>query len=359
MLWKNRLYWVQRDKVDSVGEAPELASTLHECFGRRVTRWLQSGLLQLPDVIFLLNVDDNAPRVCGPGKTCAVHPLSVGKTIDHTGPDEDILVPQLMWQSNSYHYAAWGLKKDVAFFRGNTFCSGKWVNPVPNCSVACPRNYLAWRSDRDARDNRQPRYLEAGIVEKADMWWLQDTNPLSRAAMEACNPEPLPILDRVPMAEHAKYKYLLHLEGITYSSRLNQLMLTNSLVLLQRQPFVEYFYRSLRPGVHYVPFWNVTPNATAGRLDDIYDVIDDLRRRDHADPRDLQRIIAAAQDFAHKFTTGSGRARYLREALTRYKSLFSDMDPYLEQFVAGLKAKGYMQPTNGTLLTNGSVDAHG
>ncbi len=43
--------------------------------------------------------------------------------------------------------------------------------------------------------------------------------------------------------EHARYRYLLHLDGASSSSRLGLLMSTDSLVLKQRSPYVEYFTR--------------------------------------------------------------------------------------------------------------------
>ncbi|KAG2497138.1 hypothetical protein HYH03_004729 [Edaphochlamys debaryana] len=244
----------------------------------------------------------------------------------------------LFFGGNTFYSLPWHLKRDQAYFRGIPFCSGIWKQTVPGCAVACPRTFYAWRSDLDARTNRTPSYLDVGIVEPPHMPWVNDTN--EKQGYINCNPDALPVFERTAMSRHAKYKYLLHLEGIAYSSRLSQLMLTNSLVLFQRQPFLEWFYRSLRPGVHYVPFWNATIFANNGSLLDVYDIIDDLRRRDEKDPRDLQRMITAANNFAMKFTTATGRARYLREALTAYRALFIDMDPYLEQFVAGLKAQG-------------------
>ena len=53
----------------------------------------------------------------------------------------------------------------------------------------------------------------------------------------------------------------------------------------------------MKPDVHYVPFWNATNKWT---MDDIYDVIADLRRRDASDPESIQRIVREAQSFALK-----------------------------------------------------------
>ncbi|PNH11214.1 KDEL motif-containing protein 2 [Tetrabaena socialis] len=117
-----------------------------------------------------------------------------------------------------------------------------------------------------------------------------------------------------------------------------QLMLTNSVVLFQRQPFIEYFYRSLKPWVHYIPFWNET-----GRdMDDVYAVVGELRRRDAREPAAVQAIVAEAQSFAIRFTLAPARFQYLKQALQSYKELFGpSMDSFLESFVAGLRARGF------------------
>ncbi|KAG2497139.1 hypothetical protein HYH03_004730 [Edaphochlamys debaryana] len=349
LVWKNKLYWVERDHVQSVGSAPQDASDQIKSFGIRVTRWLTRGHLQLPDVLFMINVEDNRPRWCGPKQECVVPLISLGKTMDHEGNDTDILVPQLFFGDNTFYYHPWELKKDVAYFRGVPFCSGYWWNVSDTCLVACPRTYLAWRSDLDARTNRTPSYLDVGIVEPATLPWVNDTQGELYQKMKGCQPDSIPTVPRVGMWRHARYKYLLQLEGITFSCRLSQLLMTNSLVLFQRQPFVEYFYRSLRPWVHYVPFWTAKAHSRGdwNSLDDVYGVIDGLRRREQQDPKEVHRMVAAANAFATKFTTSYGRARYLKDALTAYKDLFPDMDQYLAQFVEGLKANGTWTSTGG------------
>ncbi|PNH09244.1 O-glucosyltransferase rumi [Tetrabaena socialis] len=108
-------------------------------------------------------------------------------------------------------------------------------------------------------------------------------------------PEAPPVVPRTPLAHHSYYKWLLHLEGISASSRLSQLFLTNSVVLLQQQPFIEYFYRSLRAWTHYVPFWN---GSSPSGMGDVYGVVEALRRREAEQPETLQAIVRAAQGFA-------------------------------------------------------------
>lgn len=66
--------------------------------------------------------------------------------------------------------------------------------------------------------------------------------------------------------------------------------------------------RSLRPLVHFVPFWNA---STAAGLIDVYDVVSELRQLDQQDPSYVQRIIHEAQTFAMKCVSGVGAVREL------------------------------------------------
>lgn len=49
--------------------------------------------------------------------------------------------------------------------------------------------------------------------------------------------------DYTHIRDHAHYRYLLHLDGASASYRLGLLLSTDSLVLRQRSPYVEYFTR--------------------------------------------------------------------------------------------------------------------
>ena len=45
-----------------------------------------------------------------------------------------------------------------------------------------------------------------------------------------------------------------------------------------------------------------------------------------------------------RYLSLSSRARYLRDALQSYKSLFEDMDPFIEQLVARMRERGFRIP---------------
>ncbi|KXZ47842.1 hypothetical protein GPECTOR_32g454 [Gonium pectorale] len=305
LIYNNRIYWPTRTDVGGT-EHPHLASP-----------YVSAG-----------------PRWCAPSRNCSVPLLSLIKSVgEPDGDDTDLLIPQFLNGAAAAPTYPWHMKKDVAFFRGAPFCSGYWIKrQLTRCANLCPRAYLAHLSALDADANRQPPVLDVGLVEP----YVVGPGP------DECVPTAPPVVPRVPLANHSYYRWLLHVEGVTASNRLSQLLLTNSLVVSQHAstPWVEWYYRSLRPGVHFVPFWNTTPAGA----DDVYDVISELRRRDAEDPSHAQRIIGAAQRFAARLTGFHARVRYLADALAAYKALFADMDPFLEQYVGQLRARGFKIP---------------
>jgi protein glucosyltransferase len=53
--------------------------------------------------------------------------------------------------------------------------------------------------------------------------------------------------------------------------------------------------RSLKPNVHYVPFWNVTSQPN-----DLLGVVSDVHAIDKSDPASLQAMVAESMQFAIK-----------------------------------------------------------
>ncbi|KAG1671399.1 hypothetical protein FOA52_011896 [Chlamydomonas sp. UWO 241] len=62
----------------------------------------------------------------------------------------------------------------------------------------------------------------------------------------------VPLVPPVPIEQHARWRYLLSADGQGASWRLAKLLALDSIVLKVRSSSIEYFYRSLRDGVHYV-----------------------------------------------------------------------------------------------------------
>jgi protein glucosyltransferase len=59
----------------------------------------------------------------------------------------------------------------------------------------------------------------------------------------------------VPGPSKCRYKFLVHLDGITASYRLYKLMHADSPVLKQESPYREHFTRSLKPYTHFIPIF--------------------------------------------------------------------------------------------------------
>ncbi|KAG2452340.1 hypothetical protein HYH02_003364 [Chlamydomonas schloesseri] len=302
-----------------------------DAFFKQLQPLLDRGDVQMPDAVFTFNVEDNQPRWCGPSANCTVPLLSIIKTVDEaSGNDTDILIPQFLYLAKSTYHYPWHLKKDVAFFRGTPFCSSWWADKFDSkCTAPCTRAWLAYLSMQDEQQGRGQSVLDVALV-------------VPYEGSSSCITQKPPVKKHLPLANHTYYKYLLHLEGHTTSFRLGMLFHTNSLVLYQNQPFLGHYTRSLRPHVHYVPFWNTTPRGQG--MEDIYDVMQAVRHKDSVFPQDIQHIIREAQQFAVKFLSLSARARYLRDALLAYKSLFEDMDPFIEQLVARMRERGFRIP---------------
>lgn len=58
----------------------------------------------------------------------------------------------------------------------------------------------------------------------------------------------------VRMEDHAVHKYIVDVDGNSFSTRFKNLLLTNSLVFKQKSPYKEWYYDVLEPGVHYIEF---------------------------------------------------------------------------------------------------------
>lgn len=74
--------------------------------------------------------------------------------------------------------------------------------------------------------------------------------------------------------EHCKYKYLFNYRGVAASFRFKHLFLCKSLVFHVGDQWLEFFYPSLKPWVHYVP---INPRASQ---EDIKQLINFFKEHD-------------------------------------------------------------------------------
>ncbi|KAL6754434.1 hypothetical protein V8C86DRAFT_2437713 [Haematococcus lacustris] len=103
----------------------------------------------------------------------------------------------------------------------------------------------------------------------------------------------------IHLAEWTLWKYLVHTDSITASSTLATLLGSSSLVLKQRSPYIEYYYRSLQPGRLFHEF--------AADTSDILKVIEGLEAADRAGDPSLQAMVKASNAFHHRFLTTAAK----------------------------------------------------
>jgi protein glucosyltransferase len=69
--------------------------------------------------------------------------------------------------------------------------------------------------------------------------------------------------DEVALEDHCEYRYLFNFRGVAASFRLKHLFLCRSLVFHVGDEWLEFFYPTLHPWVHYIP---VNSSATKDNI---------------------------------------------------------------------------------------------
>ncbi|KAJ8734837.1 hypothetical protein PYW08_014087 [Mythimna loreyi] len=75
-----------------------------------------------------------------------------------------------------------------------------------------------------------------------------------------------PPASEVLFEEHCKYKYLFNYRGVAASFRFKHLFLCKSLVFHVGDQWLEFFYPSLKPWVHYIP---ISPKSTEKEIKEL------------------------------------------------------------------------------------------
>ena len=320
------------------------------------------ALLQLhrvPDVEFVLNVDDY-PKArdnkvpTSAEKDAPLLPMALFSYCKRerikTGAsrDYDLLVPTGAFRMSLFERKLlsrsivkwekdfpWQSKDDKAYFRGTPYCSMPEHRPFGRCSRYLLA-HLAANGNRttggaasvsaSGSGSGPPSQLDVGLVEynaqhDTELQLKKRTKvgkggggkkrgggkaagrcvDGSSGCVEAI---PLTQAPRVSESEWWKHKYLLQLDGHTFSNRLQALLLSNSLVLKQESEYVEYYYRALRRWEHYVPIMSTS-------ADDVLDILPNLTKSDEY----AQAIAKRGQEFAHNNLHVDARMCYWRKLL--------------------------------------------
>ncbi len=152
-----------------------------------------------------------------------------------------------------------------------------------------------------------PRFLLCQMAaehsESIDAGFIHLDNPQIKVAVEKLGLKKPPLSKR----DHLAYKYLPVLDGrmCTYPGYQWRL-LSNSVCLKQESDEVQWFYRALKPYVHYIPVQN--------DLSDLLEKIEWARKHD----REAQNISIQAQQFASQHLKFEDVYFYLYLALHHY-----------------------------------------
>ena len=265
------------------------------------------------DVEFVLNVDDypkaqnmvpTAPPSDGSrgSNTIPAAIFSYTKRENRAGesPDADILIPSGAFRMSLFeaklvertiaqwrHDFPWESKHASAFFRGTPYCG---IHRFHRCSrYVLP--HLAQRT-------RSP-LLDIGLVE-----YTADHDTELHRPNAPPGTRPLEKVARVHETAYGKHKFLLHMDGHSFSNRLQALLLSNSAVLKQESEYIEYYYRALAPWTHYIPFY-------VDGAEDILTVLANVSARDDA----ASAIARRGQAFAHANLHVDARMCYWRRLL--------------------------------------------
>ncbi|KAG2498457.1 hypothetical protein HYH03_003711 [Edaphochlamys debaryana] len=268
--------------------------------------WLREDPSGWPDVLFMLHVGDGGMcyRHSMENSTCYAPAMSVIKSWAQI-KDDDILVPLITYMEANWTLRAfpWYNKINRAAFRGTSYCHAKHFAYAKS---TCSRTYFAYQTQENATWRK---YVDVGLLTGDDYMPEYDHVPIKSRGY-------------LPTSELARFRYTLALDGITASSRLAQLLALNSVVLKQASPWIEWYYRSLVPNVHYVSFWDHS-------REDLLFVMDSLREQKDLH---LELIATQGQDFAYRFLRPEARKAYWKRALVEYKKLFGeDMDEFISK----------------------------
>jgi hypothetical protein len=254
---------------------------------------------RLPNVDFLICMMDGVPESYAPSDFWIVEdnqaPLLAWAKKESA--QYIVLVPDVLttlensWDqeiaatNREYKKIPWSKRAAKAFWRGTA--SDKTYT-LDNYREK-PRFLLSWLS------KQFPKEIDAGFC-KANEESLGTV--LSELGL---------LKGHVTLAEHLKYKYLPVLDGwmCTYPGYQWRLF-SGSLTMKQDSDEVQYFYKALKPYVHYLPVQN-----------DMSDLLDQLQWAKDHDER-CQKIAENARSFAESNLTPYKIYAYLFWTLERY-----------------------------------------
>jgi len=196
----------------------------------------------IPDLDLFLNVGDVVSLPNGPYNanfTVPVFGISKSKNAKRgLGADRIILMPCFTFGSwPEANIGSWSKKFDSILATGQRL---KYEERVPK---------LFWRGvefpprERSWFIHMSKKYPET--LDVTAMQWARSRDVLAQKPSETYR----------TLEQHCSYKYLLHQEGVTYSSRLKYLLLCGSTVVINVMEYwEEYWYHLLENGTNIILF---------------------------------------------------------------------------------------------------------
>ena len=170
----------------------------------------------------------------------------------------------------------WNLKTETAFFRGSRTSSER--DPL----------ILLSRSNPDLIDAQYTK----------NQAWKSPKDTLGR--------DPAPTIS---FEDQCTYKYLINLRGVAASFRYKHLFLCKSTVIQVESDWIEFFYPTLLPWIHYVP--------VASDMHDLKDKILFLKNHDNIS----KEIAENGYDFIYNKLTIESVTCYWHHLLSEYSKL--------------------------------------
>jgi hypothetical protein len=96
----------------------------------------------------------------------------------------------------------------------------------------------------------------------------------------------------LPMAEWARYRHTLHVDGISCSSRLPQQLALGGVVIREQSGYLAFYDRPglLQPMLHFLPFWRDRPHEVLAAMEWVA-----------ANEDAAQRMAARGQAFVRRY----------------------------------------------------------
>lgn len=248
----SHLFWLARYEIKEGILKADIHESLKENLRHTIMMETFQNLLniaKLPDLDFIVTLLDDAPPALNqPDPTTAPVFAFAKDCLQHKNvaliPDFDVLTggqAQVKEAQEAALLYPWKIKMAVAFWRGATtgfpyFFTLQNYRFAPRCnlvllSLKYPRLINARFTNLCQMDEELKDYLTR--------WGYSSSQFIS-------------------VADHLKYKYQILIDGNSCAySRAYWQLFSNSLILKQDSPNIQWYYRILQENVHYLPLeWN-------------------------------------------------------------------------------------------------------